>query len=103
MKNFHVDKCSYRMLFLVAACCVADLNHRERLLICHEAGGTLLLERARAPRHTRRAPCADTGGCEEEQEVAELKSGWSLNVSRRAALQGGGAGLQWLSPGSCQE
>ena len=46
MKNFHVDKCSYRMLFLVAACCVADLNHRECLLICREAGGTLLLERA---------------------------------------------------------
>lgn len=29
MKNFHVDKCSYRMLFLVAACCVADLNQEN--------------------------------------------------------------------------
>ena len=29
MKNFHVDKCSYLMLFLVAACCVAALNQEN--------------------------------------------------------------------------
>lgn len=72
----------------------------ERLLICREADGTLLLERAREPRHTRGAPCADSGGCEEEQEVAELKPGWSLDVPRRAVFQGGGVGLQCLWPGS---